>query len=71
MQTLVVKTNDLVMAKILGFIDTLSMEGAEIEVLDDQRYAYEKRLIDQSLAEINEGKTFSFDDVEKELLNVD
>ncbi len=71
MQTLVVKTNDPVMTKILGFIEILSREGAQIEILDDHGYTYEKRLIDQSLADIEEGKTYSFEEVENELLNAD
>ena len=42
-----------------------------MEVLDNKRYNYEKRLIDQSLKDIKEGNTYSIDEVENELLNVD
>ena len=69
MQTLHIRTNDQVMTKILDFIDNLSRQGAEIEVLENQIYAYEKQQIDQALQDIEEGKTYSLDEVEKELLN--
>ena len=69
MQTLRIKTNEQVMTKILDFIDTLSKQGDEIEVLDNQIYAYEKQQIDQALKDIEDGKTYSIDEVEKELLN--
>jgi len=69
MPTLHVKTNEQVMTKILTFLDTLSRKGDEIEVLDDNIYAYEKRYIDQALEDIREGRTYSIDDVERELLD--
>ena len=69
MQTLHIKTNEQVMMKILDFIDNLSKQGDEIEVLDNQIYAYEKQQIDRALKDIEEGKTYSIDEVEKELLN--
>ena len=69
MQTLRIKTNEQVMTKILDFIDNLSKQGDEIEVLDNQIYAYEKQQIDQALKDIEDGKTYSIDEVEKELLN--
>jgi hypothetical protein len=69
MQTLHIKTNEQVMTKILDFIDNLSRQGAEIEVLENQIYDYEKQQIDQALQDIEEGKTYSLDEVEKELLN--
>jgi hypothetical protein len=69
MQTLHIKTNEQVITKIRDFIDDLSKQGAEIEVLDNKIYDYEKQLIDRSLKDIEEGKTYSIDDVEKELLN--
>ncbi len=64
MQTLHVKTNEQVMTKILDFINDLSRNGDEIEVLDNKEYTYEKRLIDQSLEDIKEGKTYSIDEIE-------
>jgi len=36
---------------------------------DNQIYAYEKRKIDRALQEIEDGKTYSLDEVESELLN--
>jgi hypothetical protein len=69
MQTLHIKTNEQVITKILDFIENLSKQGAEIEVLDNKIYDYEKQLIDRSLKDIEEGKTYAIDDVEKELLN--
>jgi hypothetical protein len=69
MQTLHIRTNEQVMTKILDFIDNLSRQGAEIEVLESQIYTYEKQQIDQALQDIEEGKTYSLDEVEKELLN--
>lgn len=69
MPTLHVKTNEKVMTKILTFLDTLSRKGDEIEVLDNNIYAYEKRYIDQSLEDIREGRTYSIADVERELLD--
>jgi hypothetical protein len=69
MQTLHIKTNEQVMTKILDFIDNLSKQGAEIEVLDNQIFAYEKQQIDQALKDIEDGKTYTIDEVEKELLN--
>ncbi len=69
MQTLHIKTNEQVMTKILDFINNLSRQGDEIEVLENQIYSYEKHQIDQALQDIEEGKTYSLDEVEKELLN--
>ncbi len=69
MQTLHIKTNEQVITKILDFIEDLSKRRAEIEVLDNKIYDYEKQLIDRLLKDIEEGKTYSIDDVEKELLN--
>lgn len=69
MQTLHIRTNEQVMTKILDFIDNLSRHGAEIEILENQIYAYEKQQIDQALQDIEEGKTYSLDEVEKELVN--
>ncbi len=69
MPTLHVRTNEQVMTKILTFIDSLSKKGDEIEVLDNKIYAYEKKYIDQALKDISEGKTYSIEEVEKELLD--
>lgn len=69
MQTLHIKTNEQAMTKILDYIETLSKEGVEIEVFDNEIYDYEKQLIDRSLKDIEEGKTYSIDEVEKELLD--
>ncbi|MCK4765685.1 MAG: hypothetical protein KAW12_26030 [Candidatus Aminicenantes bacterium] len=63
-----VKTNDEVMPRILGFIDTLSREGADIEILDNKIYAYEKKQIDRSLQDIENGKIYTIDEVERELV---
>jgi hypothetical protein len=68
MPTLHVKTNELVMTKILTFLDTLSRKGDEIEVLDNKICTYEKRFIDQALEDIREGRTYSIYEVEQELL---
>ncbi len=68
MPTLHVKTNELVMTKILTFLDSLSRKGDEIEVLDNKICTYEKRFIDQALEDIRKGRTFSIDEVERELL---
>lgn len=69
MATLHVRTNEQVMTKILTFIDSLSRKGEKIEVLDNKIYAYEKKHIDQALKDISEGKTYSIEEVEKELLD--
>jgi hypothetical protein len=69
MQTLHLKTNERVMTKILDFINTLSRQGEEIEVLDDKIYAYEKQQIDQSLQDIKEGRVYDIEEVERELID--
>lgn len=63
-----VKTSDQAMIRILGFIDTLSKEGADVELLDNKIYAYEKKQIDRSLKDIEDGKVYSIDEVERELV---
>ncbi len=68
MPLLHVKTDEQAMNKILGFIDTLSRDGAKIEVLDDKIYAFEKTHIDRALKDIEEGKIYSIDEVEQELV---
>lgn len=68
MPLLHVKTDEQAMTKILGFIDTLSRDGANIEVLDDKIYTYEKTQIERALKDIEEGKTYTIDEVEKELV---
>lgn len=69
MPTLHVKTNEQVMTKILTYLDSLSRKGDEIEVLDNKIYAYEKKHIDQALKDIREGRIYSIDEVERELLD--
>ncbi len=69
MQTLHLKMNEQVMGRILGFLDTLSREGADIEVLDDVTYRYEKHHIDHALKDIDDGHVYSFEEVEKGLLD--
>lgn len=69
MQTLHIQSNEQVMTRIVDFIDDLSRQGAEIEVIDDQLYVYEKHKIDQALQDIEEGKVYSVYEVEKELLD--
>lgn len=68
MPVLHVKTSDEVMPRILGFIDTLSREGADIELLDNKIYAYEKKQIDRSLKDIEDGRIYTIDEVEQELV---
>ncbi|MCU0286564.1 MAG: hypothetical protein MUF15_09205 [Acidobacteria bacterium] len=70
MQTLHIQSNEQVMTQILDFIDNLSRRGAEIEILDNQIYDYEKQKIDQALQDIENGKVYSLNEVEKELLNI-
>ena len=69
MQTLCIQSNEQVMTRILDFIANLSKQGDDIEILDNQIYAYEKQKIDRALQDIEEGKTYSLDEVEKELLH--
>jgi len=69
MQTLHVRTNEQVMTKILTFIDSLSRVGDEIEVLDNNIYAYEKKYIDKALTDVREGNVYTIKEVEKELLD--
>jgi hypothetical protein len=57
------------MTKILTYLDSLSRKGDEIEVLNNKIYAYEKKHIDQALKDIREGRTYSIDEVERELLD--
>jgi hypothetical protein len=71
MQTLHLKTNEHVMNRILGFLDILSKEGAEIDVLDDLSYRYEKKHIDIALDDIKNGTISSFEEVKAELLSAD
>lgn len=69
MQTIHVKANERMVARILDFINTLSQEGEEIEILDGKILAFEKYYIDRSLQDIKEGKVYPVEEVEKELLN--
>ena len=69
MQTLHLKTDEQVMTRILSFLDTLSKEGAEIDVLDNLSYKYEKIYIDKSIEDIKTGAVRSFEEVEAELFN--
>ena len=63
-----VKTDEQAMTRLLGFIDTLSRDGANIELLDDKIYTYEKTHIDRALKDIEEGKVYPIDEVERELV---
>jgi hypothetical protein len=69
MQTLCIKSNEQVMTGFPDFIADLSQQGVEKETPDNQIYAYEKQKIDRALQDIEEGKTYSLDEVEKELIN--
>ncbi|MCP4217941.1 MAG: hypothetical protein GY765_25080 [bacterium] len=71
MHTLHVKTNEQVMLKLLDFINTLSRQGDEIEILDNKAYVYEKQLIDRSLQDIQDGNVYSLEEVERQLLRDD
>lgn len=66
-QTLHLKTSEQVMTKVMDFLNRLSKQGADIEIIDNKVYEYEKNLIDQSLRDIEEGRTYSIEEVEKRL----
>ncbi len=71
MPRLHISTDQVTTEKILGFLENLSRQGAQIELLDDVVLAREKMMIDKALREINEGRTYDLNSVEVELCGED
>ena len=71
MPRLHISTDQVTADKIMGFIEDLSRQGAQIDLLDDEVLAREKVMIDKALREIDEGRTYDLDSVEVELCGED
>ncbi len=69
MQTLHIKANQSEIAKILSTINSPAQKGEEIELPDNKTFTYEKKEIDRALKDVEEGKLYTIDEVERELLN--
>lgn len=67
MQTIHISADDSVVRKILRFVQELSESGENIELLDEELIAYEKRLIDRALFEAAQGHIISLKDLKQEL----
>ncbi len=65
--TLHLQASESVSEKILSFLESLSKQGEKIEIIDDAVYKFEKEGILKGLQQIEEGKTYTSDELLKEL----
>jgi predicted ester cyclase len=69
MQTLHIKTDEDATKKILDFINNLSKNGANVEIVDNKIYDFEKEKIDEAFEDIKKGAIYPIDNIEQELLD--
>ena len=65
--TLHLQASESVSEKILSFLESLSKQGEKIEIIDDAVYKFEKEGILKGLQQIEEDKTYTSDELLKEL----
>ena len=65
--TLHVNTTNIVSQKILKFLESLSIKGEKIEIIDDSIYQFEKKQILNSLEQIKNGEVYSSGEIIDEL----
>jgi len=65
--TLHLQASESVSEKILSFLESLTKQGEKIEIIDDTVYKFEKEGILKGLQQIEEGKTYTSDELLKEL----
>ena len=65
--TIHLQASESVSEKILSFLESLSKQGEKIEIIDDAVYKFEKEGILKGLQQIEEGKTYTSDELLKEL----
>ncbi len=63
MKTLHINSSDAAASEILSFIQQLSLEGKQVELLDEHVYNYEKQSIDKALEQECAGEVFTSDEV--------
>ncbi len=65
--TLHLQASESVSEKILSFLESLSKQGEKIEIIDDAVYKFEKEGILKGLQQIEEGMSYTSDELLKEL----
>jgi len=65
--TLHLNASESVSQKILSFLESLSKQGEEVEIIDDSLYKYEKAGILKGLQQIDNGEFSSSEELIEEL----
>ena len=67
--TLHLNMQENVSHKVLAFLETLSLKGDKVEIIDDTIYQYEKKGILKALNQVENGEVYSSDELINELNN--
>ena len=65
--TIHLQASESVSEKILSFLESLTKQGEKIEIIDDAVYKFEKEGILKGLQQIEEGNTYTSDELLEEL----
>ena len=66
-RTLHINTSDGVANEILNFLETLTLKGKKLELIDHKIYNFEKQGIDEALQQEHRGETYTSDELLNEL----
>ncbi len=69
MQTLHIRAEEAVIEAVLKTIESYMKAGKEIEIIDDQVYLSEKKMIDVAKRQIATGEIYSHEEVWDNLLD--
>mgnify|MGYP006427259005 CR=1 FL=1 len=65
--TLHVNMSESVSQKVLAFLESLTMQGDKVEIIDDTLYQFEKKGILKGLSQVENNEIFSSDELLNEL----
>ena len=65
--TLHLNASESVSQKILFFLESLAKQGESVEIIDDSIYKFEKAGILKGLEQVENGNTYSSDELMEEL----
>jgi hypothetical protein len=65
MQTLHIYGDDTDVQSVLRYINELSTKGSQIEILDNNVYDYEHKMLSMALSQLDKGETFTTEEIFK------
>jgi hypothetical protein len=63
MRTLHINTSDGVANEILNFLETLTIKGKKLELIDNKIYTFEKQGIDEALKQEHNGEIYTSEEL--------